>query len=91
VYLGIVKTEWGSPRLSRDLIWVCNLCMQILDASGGAFAITSLRVLFTVLGVQLLLLLHVHCTSGMVIVRSEGCCESGTVIPLFKNRCSADD
>jgi hypothetical protein len=63
VYLGIVENESGSPRLSRDLIRVCNLGMRLLDASVGAFAITSLRVLLAVLGVQLLLLLHVHCTA----------------------------
>jgi hypothetical protein len=60
VYLGIVETESGSPGLIRDLIWVCNLCMRLLDSSVGAFAITSLRALFAVLGVQLLVLLHVH-------------------------------
>ena len=31
------------------------------------------------------------CTSGTVIVRGRGCCDSGTVIPLFKDRCSAKD
>jgi len=60
VYLRIVETESGSPRLSRDLIRVCNLCIRLLDSSVGAFATTSLRALFAVLGVQLLLLLHVH-------------------------------
>jgi len=59
VYLGIVKTESGSPRLSRDLIRVRNLCMRLLDSSVGVFAITSLRARFAILGVQLLLLLHV--------------------------------
>jgi hypothetical protein len=63
VYLGIVENESGSLRLSRDLIWVCNLVMQLLDASVGAFAITSRGVLFAVLGVHLLLLLRVHCTA----------------------------
>jgi hypothetical protein len=48
------------PRLSRDLIWVCNFCMRLVDSSVGAFAITSLRALFAILGVHLLLLLHVH-------------------------------
>jgi len=48
VYLGIVETESGSPRLSRDLIRVCNLCMRLLDSSVGAFATTSVRALFAV-------------------------------------------
>jgi hypothetical protein len=56
----IVETESGSPRLCRDLIRDCDLCMRLLDSSVGAFAITSLRALFPVLGVQLLLILHVH-------------------------------
>ena len=107
-YLGIVETESGSPRLSRDLIRDCNLGMRLLDSTVGACAITSMRALFAVLGVQLLLLLHVHltllvfpigecvsvlrsCTSGMVIVRGKGCCETGTLIPHFKDRCSAQD
>ena len=59
MYLGIVETELGSPRLSRDLIRDCNLDMR-LDSTVGVFAITSLRALFAVLGVQLLLLVHVH-------------------------------
>jgi hypothetical protein len=42
VCLGIVETESGSPRLSWDLIRVCNLCMWLLYSSVGAFAITSL-------------------------------------------------
>jgi len=42
-YLRIVETELGSPRLSRDLIRDCNLCMRFLDSSVGAFASTSLR------------------------------------------------
>jgi len=60
VYLGIVEAESGSPRLSRDLIRDCNLDMRFLDSSVAVFAITSLGALFAVLGVQLLLLLHVH-------------------------------
>jgi len=52
VYLGIVETESGLPRLSRDLIRDCNLGMQLLDSSVGAFTITSLRALFAVFGVQ---------------------------------------
>ena len=106
--MGIAETESGSPRLSRNLIRVCNCCMRLLDSSVGAFAITSLCALFAVLGVQLLLLLHVNlpllayaigesisvhrsCTSSMVIVRGMGCWESGTVITLFKDSCSAKD
>ena len=42
MYLGIVETESGSPRLSRDLIRDCNLHMRLLDSSVGVFAITSL-------------------------------------------------
>jgi len=42
VYLGIVETESGSPRLSRDLIRDCNLDMRFLDSYVGVFAITSL-------------------------------------------------
>jgi len=42
VNLGIVETELGSPRLSRDLIRDCNSCMRLLDSSVGVFAITSL-------------------------------------------------
>ena len=45
MYLGIVETESGSPRLSRDLIRDCNLSMRLLDSSVGAFAITSLGAL----------------------------------------------
>ena len=48
MYLGIVETESGSPRLSRDLIWDCNLGIRLLDSSVGAFAITSLGALFAV-------------------------------------------
>ena len=44
MYLGIVKTESGSPRLSRDLIRGCNITMRLLDSSVGAFAITSTLV-----------------------------------------------
>jgi len=51
VYLGIVETESGSPRLSWDLIRDCHLDMSLLDSSVGAFAITSLRALFPVLRV----------------------------------------
>ena len=93
MYLGIVETESGSPRLSRDLIRVCNLCMRLLDSSVGAFATTSLRALFAVLRVQLLLLLHVHlpllafsigeCVS---VLRS---CTSGTVIVRSRNCCDS--
>jgi len=60
VYLAIVETESGSPRLSRDVIRDCDLPMRLLDSSVGAFAITSLGAFFAFLGVQLLLLLHVH-------------------------------
>jgi len=48
VYLGIVETESGSPRLSRDLIRDCNLTMRLLDPSVGVFAVTSLGALFAV-------------------------------------------
>ena len=48
MYLGIVETESGSPRLSRDLIRDCDLRMRLLDSSVGAFAITSLGALFAV-------------------------------------------
>jgi hypothetical protein len=48
VYLGIVETELGSPRLSRDLIRDCDLRMHLLDSSVGVFAITSLGELFAV-------------------------------------------
>jgi hypothetical protein len=44
IYLEIVETDLGSPRLRWDLICVCNLYMGLLDSSVGAFAITSLRV-----------------------------------------------
>jgi hypothetical protein len=60
VYLNIVETELGSPRLRQDLIRDCDVRIQLLDVSVGAFAITSLGALFAVLGVQLLFLLHVH-------------------------------
>jgi hypothetical protein len=60
VYLKIVETESGSPRLSRDLIRDYNMGMWRLDSSVGEFAISSLGALFVVLGVQLVLLLHVH-------------------------------
>ena len=59
MYLVNAESESGSPGLSRDLIWDCNLDMR-LDSTVGVFAITSLRALFAVLGVQLLLLVHVH-------------------------------
>ena len=42
VYLGIVETDLGSPRLSRDLVRDCNLDMRLIDSSEGVFAITSL-------------------------------------------------
>ena len=42
LYLGIVETESGSPRLSQDLIRDCNFDMQFLDLYVGVFAITSL-------------------------------------------------
>jgi hypothetical protein len=42
VYLGIVETQSGSLRLSRDLIRDCDLSMRLLDSSVGVFAITSL-------------------------------------------------
>jgi hypothetical protein len=94
VYVVIVETEWGSPRLSRDLIRVSILCMRLLDASVGVFAITSLLALFAIASL-LYWLMHFmvlcSCTSGMLIVRGRGCCDSGTVIPLFKNRCSTID
>jgi len=48
VYLGIVETESGSPRLSGDLIRGCNLDMRLLDSSVGVFAITSPGALFAV-------------------------------------------
>jgi len=44
VYLRILETESGLPRLSRVLILDCNYDMQLLDSSVGAFAITSLVV-----------------------------------------------
>ena len=93
MYLGIVETESGSPRLSRDLILVCNLCMQLLDSSVGAFAITSFCARFAAASLlywRMCFKLR-SCTSGTVIVRSQGCCDSGSVIPLFKDRCSAKD
>jgi hypothetical protein len=60
VYLGIVETESGSPRLCQVFIRDFNLRMRLLDSTVGAFAITSMRALFAVLGVQLLLFHHVH-------------------------------
>jgi len=48
VYFGIVETESGSPRLSRDLLRDCDLRMRLLGSSVGAFAITSLGALFAV-------------------------------------------
>jgi len=42
MYFGIFGTESGVLRLSQDLIRDCDLCMQLLDASVGAFAIVSL-------------------------------------------------
>jgi hypothetical protein len=60
VNLKIVETESGSPRLSRELFRDCKMGMQLHDSSVGAFAMNTLGALFAVLGVQLLLLLHVH-------------------------------
>jgi hypothetical protein len=60
VYLKIVETESELPKLCRDLIQDYNMVMRLLDSSVGEFAITPLGALFVVLGVQLLLLLHVH-------------------------------
>jgi len=48
VYRGIVETELGTPRQSRDLIRDCDLRMRLLDSSVDAFAITSLGALFAV-------------------------------------------
>jgi len=56
---GIVKSELRFLTLSWDLIRDCNLDMR-LDSIVGVFAITSLRALFAVLGVQLFPLLQVH-------------------------------
>jgi len=42
MYPGIVMTELGSPRLSRDLIRDCNFDMRFLDSYASVFAITSL-------------------------------------------------
>jgi len=42
VYLGIVETESGSPRLNQDLIRDCSFNMRFLDSYVGVFAITSL-------------------------------------------------
>jgi hypothetical protein len=53
VYLRIVETELGLPRLSRDLIRVCNLCMRLLAASVGAYAITSLLALSPLLAISI--------------------------------------
>jgi len=50
----------GLSRLSWDIIRDCNLDIQLLDSSAGVFGITTLGGHFTVLRVQLLLLLHVH-------------------------------
>ena len=83
MYLGIVETESGSPRLSRDLIRDCNLGMWLIDSSVGAFAITSLGALFAVLGVQLLLLLHVHLP---LLPFSMGKCVSQCFVPALPVR-----
>ena len=83
MYLGIVETELGSPRLSRDLIRVFNLCMQCLDSSVGAFAITSLRALFAVLGVHVFHLVHVHLPLPAFSI---GECVSWCVVPALPVR-----
>jgi len=59
-YLSIEETKWGLPRMSWDHIQDCSLNLQLLDSSVGVFAITSVGALFAILGVQLLLLPHVH-------------------------------
>jgi hypothetical protein len=67
--------------------------MRLLDSSVGVFAITSLGALITVANLLWsmgFIVLH-SCTSGTVIVRGKGCCESGTFIPLFKDHCSTKD
>jgi hypothetical protein len=48
VYLGIVETESGSQKLTRDLTGDCDLRMRLLDSSAGPFAITSLGALFAI-------------------------------------------
>ena len=84
MYLKIVETESGSPRLSRDLIRDCNMGMRLLDSSVGAFTITSLGALFAVLGVQLLLLLlHVHLP---LLAFSIGECISQCFVPALPVR-----
>jgi len=83
VYLKIVETESGSPRLSLDLIRDCNMGMRLLDSSVGVFAITSLGALFAVLGVQLLLLLHVHLA---LLASSIGECISQCFVPALPVR-----
>jgi hypothetical protein len=93
VYLRIVETESGSPRLSRDLIRDRDMRMRLLDSSVGAFAITSRGALFAVAsilywGMHYMVLRS--CTSGAEIC-GRGCCDSSTVIPLLKDRCSAKD
>ena len=94
MYLGIVESESGSPGLSRDLIRDCNLDMWLLDSSAGVFAITSLGALFAIVSLpywQMRFTVIRSCTASMVIVCGRGCCNSGTVIPLFNDRCSATD
>jgi len=59
-YFGIVETESELLRLSQDLIWVCILCMRLLDWSVGAYPITPQCALFDVLGVQYLLHYDLH-------------------------------
>ena len=48
MYLRIVETQSGSPGLSQDLVWDCNLDIRFPDSSTRAFAITSLGALFAV-------------------------------------------
>jgi len=43
VFVGIVETELGWPRLGWELIQHGNLGMQLLDSSGGAFDMTLLH------------------------------------------------
>jgi hypothetical protein len=54
----IAESKSSTPRLSRDLIRVCNLFTQHLDSSVGAFATTSISAHFAVLGLQSMHLLH---------------------------------
>jgi hypothetical protein len=74
----------------RDHIRDCDLLMRLLDGRGGALAVTSLRVIFTLLGVQLLHLLQPHMPSDnllcwwmlFMVLHS---CTSSTVIVRVKS------